>query len=1001
MSGKYIVPIQLPHLFKKPENNPEEGYYKVYFRDGKLKKLNHLGIEQDITNNNAETDPVFLASPAAGITTTNISEWTQAFNWGDHSAAGYLKAVDAAGLYAPIVHTHQWSEITNKPTTLAGYGITDSVVLTTSSYANPSWITSLAFSKITGYSVPNLAEVTSAGNSTTNSITVGGLTSSAAITANYGTLNRTAQLRDNGLYISRLSDGTYVSFIIAQGNMTYGTRNSHIFQNDGTTTMILTSDTRNVLINTTVDAGYKFDVNGTSRVTGTATFDGLVNVGSVLTANALVVNSNIQIGNVAAIQGQGRFGSNSFSLDASAQLELISTTRGFLTTRMTTAQRDAIVSPTAGLSIYNTTTNKHNYFNGTSWVEFGDAITGYITGSGTTNYLAKFSSAGVLTSSLIFDDGTNVGIGGTPVYKFDVYGTGRFQGTLNARDILPASTNTYTLGSGSSRWTSIYAFSIYGSGSLLSLTANASNQGIRIYDSGQSSGIVYITDSGYSTDDSTVLKLISTTRGFLQPKMTSTQRDAIYNPSSGLSVYNTTTNKPNYYNGTGWIESGDLVSSGSYANPSWITSLAWSKITGAPAFLTAEADTLDTVTGRGATTTNAITVGGLIVATNKLVVFPTTGNVGINTLIDAGFELDVVGGDVRLNGVRIGLGNGSKSANMAIGFEALNANSTGIGITAIGYQAFKNGDISYNTAIGYQSQINGGGQNNTSVGYLTLTAGIFGSSANTAIGHTALRYLYSGSNNTAIGSDAQQNLTTGSDNTSVGVTSLYFNTSGSRNSAFGVDALYSFTGSESVAFGYKAASNLTTPVGIIAIGTYALNSATTSPQNTAVGYQSQRYGNNATGQNTSVGYNTFSNASFNGNRNTAVGALAGVALTTGNTNAFFGYLAGTAVVGGSNNTLIGSSAGSTLSAGSNNTLVGALTVTTGSSNAILGTGASASTFSACVVLGREAIATGSNQFVVGSTTYPAGTVTAAVAPVINEYWTVKINGVDKKIALIA
>lgn len=31
---------------------------------------------------------------------------------------------------------------------------------------------------------------------------------------------------------------------------------------------------------------------------------------------------------------------------------------------------------------------------------------------------------------------------------------------------------------------------------------------------------------------------------------------------------------------------GDLLSSGSYANPSWLTSLAWSKITGAPSFLT-------------------------------------------------------------------------------------------------------------------------------------------------------------------------------------------------------------------------------------------------------------------------------------------------------------------------------------------------------------------------------------------------------------------------------
>ena len=37
-----------------------------------------------------ETDPVFAASPAGGITGTNISNWNTAYNWGDHSTGGYL-----------------------------------------------------------------------------------------------------------------------------------------------------------------------------------------------------------------------------------------------------------------------------------------------------------------------------------------------------------------------------------------------------------------------------------------------------------------------------------------------------------------------------------------------------------------------------------------------------------------------------------------------------------------------------------------------------------------------------------------------------------------------------------------------------------------------------------------------------------------------------------------------------------------------------------------------
>lgn len=37
-----------------------------------------------------ETDPVFTASAAAGITGTNISNWNTAYGWGNHASAGYL-----------------------------------------------------------------------------------------------------------------------------------------------------------------------------------------------------------------------------------------------------------------------------------------------------------------------------------------------------------------------------------------------------------------------------------------------------------------------------------------------------------------------------------------------------------------------------------------------------------------------------------------------------------------------------------------------------------------------------------------------------------------------------------------------------------------------------------------------------------------------------------------------------------------------------------------------
>jgi len=53
------------------------------------------------------------------------------------------------------------------------------------------------------------------------------------------------------------------------------------------------------------------------------------------------------------------------------------------------------------------------------------------TAGGTVNVLAKFDAAADITKSLIFDNGTNVGIGNTiPAAKLDVSGSGIFRGFL-------------------------------------------------------------------------------------------------------------------------------------------------------------------------------------------------------------------------------------------------------------------------------------------------------------------------------------------------------------------------------------------------------------------------------------------------------------------------------------------------------------------------------------------------------------------------------------------
>ena len=45
-----------------------------------------------------ETDPVFAASAAGGITSGNITNWNAAYQWGDHSGQGYLTTLSASSI---------------------------------------------------------------------------------------------------------------------------------------------------------------------------------------------------------------------------------------------------------------------------------------------------------------------------------------------------------------------------------------------------------------------------------------------------------------------------------------------------------------------------------------------------------------------------------------------------------------------------------------------------------------------------------------------------------------------------------------------------------------------------------------------------------------------------------------------------------------------------------------------------------------------------------------
>lgn len=62
-----------------------------------------------------------------------------------------------------------------------------------------------------------------------------------------------------------------------------------------------------------------------------------------------------------------------------------------------------------------------------------------------------------------------------------------------------------------------------------------------------------INTTGTNPDSSAILDVSSTSKGFLMPRMTTTQRDSIHLPATGLLVYNITSSTFDYYTGSSWL----------------------------------------------------------------------------------------------------------------------------------------------------------------------------------------------------------------------------------------------------------------------------------------------------------------------------------------------------------------------------------------------------------------------------------------------------------------
>jgi len=325
---------------------------------------------------------------------------------------------------------------------------------------------------------------------------------------------------------------------------------------------------------------------------------------------------------------------------------------------------------------------------------------------------------------------------------------------------------------------------------------------------------VAINNIGSAPDTSAMLDISSTTKGFLIPRMTTAQQNAILSPANGLIIFNTTSGQFSYNAGTS-------------ATPVW--------------------NNLPTGTSMWNTSGNT----GLTDATNYI---GTTDNVPFNIHVNnqkAG-RIDNANGIVSLGYQSLNSNSGTN--NTAIGQASLFTNTSGTGITAVGYQsAYLNNSNNNITALGYQAGYNNVTNNNSFVGYQAGYTNTSGSGI-TAMGFKSLYANSTGGYNTAIGANALQANNIGQTNTAVGQMAVGANTSGNGNTGIGQSALSSNSiGSYNTALGASALAANTTGGSNVAVGQTALFKSTAGNYKTGVGFQAG-YNDSLGSNNTYVGF---------------------------------------------------------------------------------------------------------------------------------------------------
>ena len=439
---------------------------------------------------------------------------------------------------------------------------------------------------------------------------------------------------------------------------------------------------------------------------------------------------------------------------------------------------------------------------------------------------------------------------------------------------------------------------------------------------------------------SAALDVTSTTKGFLPPRMTQVQRDAIANPANGLIIYCSdcaVSGEPQFYNGNSWKKLDGTVATSQIPGTVEISSL-FSTTNGTNGSQRGQSFTIGTVGGfLNKLRTNAIggvsgqqLLNGIANSSIKIREYLNNVETGTNHAL-TGTVLTTTSSPIVLN-----YNYGIYYPTIEFKFDNtlyLNPNAKyviefipGSGVTVYcktqdvysGGQAYDiNGiNLSFNRDFPFELYL----VNEPDPNYLPLNGGTVAGTVNASTfiktGGTSSQYLMADGSTSTLNLNNSVPYTGASSAVNLGAFDLTVNglTIGKgtgqndQNTAIGSGALYSSgaNGTRNTAVGYLALKDYrgTSFDNNTGVGYFNMIGLTTGYGNTSIGAETM-FNLGAASNNTGIGNQSLINAA--GDNNVGVGARSGDGLTTGTNNTFIGTQARTTSAGAtiSNATALG------------------------------------------------------------------------------------------------